>query len=242
MSSAVSPAPTRSARRPFRDSKMRPGEGEREAGDGRRARPERRLGADALAALEGVHEEAVRDGAQRPGRRRDAVRLADLPEDLRLAEDHRVEARGDAEEVPDRRVAVPRERRLAQEHVVHAVEAREVARERVEVVLAVRHAVDLRAVARRDDRALGEDALVEEPLERLARLLRREGESLSQIERRAAVVPADEDEVHERKTCSLETNMLTAVYDRSTSTKPAIEKRAVETRGAPRRARTRTKR
>lgn len=170
------------------------------------------------------------------------MRLADLPEDLRLAEDHRVEARGDAEEMAHGRVAVARERRLAQEHVVDAVEAREEARERVEVVLAVRHAVDLRPVARRDDRALGEDVLLEEALQRLARLLRREGESLSQVEGRAAVIPADEDEVHARNTCSLETNMLTAVYDRSTSAKPAIDSRAVDTPGAPRRALRRTKR
>ena len=76
-----------------------PREQERETRDGRRLLAERRLGTDALAALQRAHEETVRHGADRARRPREAVRLADLPEDLRLAEDHRVEARGDAEEV-----------------------------------------------------------------------------------------------------------------------------------------------
>ena len=143
------------------------------------------------------HEEPVRHGAGRARLGREAVRLADLPEDLRLAEDHRVEARGDAEEVPHRRVAAAREGRLPEERVVHAVEAREEPRERVEAVLAVRQAVDLGAVARGDDRALGQDVLREEPARSASRAFSGvKASPLSQVERRRPVVPADEDEVH----------------------------------------------
>src|SRR5262249_28987741 len=125
---------------------------------------------------------------------------ADLAEDLRLTEDHRVETRRDAEEMTHGRVPASRQRRLPEEAAVHAMEPREESRERIEIVLALGDAVDLGAVARRDDRRLREDPLLVERAQRLARLLGREREPLPQVEGRAAVVPADEDEVHERKT------------------------------------------
>ena len=188
-------------------------EGEGDAGNRDGARPERRLGPDPLAALERRLEEPARDGAGRPRLGGAAVGLADLPQDLRLAEDHRVEAGGDAEEVAHGRLAAPGERLLAEDGGVDGVEAREEGREGLEAVGHVADAVDLGPVARRDDGPFGQDVLAEEPLQRFARRLGREGEPRPQVEVRPLVVPADEDDLgrHQVNEWTFEKKRLTAV-------------------------------
>ena len=96
-----------------------------------------------------------------------------------------------------RTVASPRpvEGLLAQDGAVDGVETREEAREGLEAVGELADAVDLGPVAGRDDGPLGQDPLAEEPLERLARRLGREGEPRPQVEVRSLVVPADEDDL-----------------------------------------------
>ncbi len=190
-----------------------PDERKGDPGDGDRTRPERRLGPDPLATLERRLEEPPRDGTRSARLGRATVRLADLPEDLRLAEDHRIESGGDAEEVPDRRLATPGERLLAQDARVDGVEARKEAGKGLEAVGHVADSVDLGAVARRDDGPFGQDVLTEEPLERLARRLRREGEPRPEVEVRPLVVPADENDLgrHQVKEWIFEKKRLTAV-------------------------------
>src|SRR5207248_1965003 len=57
--------------------------------------------ARALAGGEGVLKEGMNERAAGPGVLRALERLLHLRQDLRLADDHRVEAGSDAEEVPD---------------------------------------------------------------------------------------------------------------------------------------------
>ncbi len=75
------------------------GQVEGHRGDGRRARADVGARAHALADLEGLAEEAVEDGAGGALLGGEVPRAQHLPLDLALADDHRVEARGDAEEL-----------------------------------------------------------------------------------------------------------------------------------------------
>jgi len=111
------------------------------------------------------------------------VGLAHLPEDLRLAQDHRVEPRGHAEEVPHGHVAASRQHRRAERRVVHVVEARQEARECRDAVLVLGEAVDLRAVARGDDRPLREIRSLKSPSSAWSARSGVEGESLAKVER-----------------------------------------------------------
>ena len=98
-SAMVSPAPTISA---VRFSKLgEHGLGHRHGGGGDRhgVGADLRLGAHALGDREGRLEQAVQHRAGRAGVLRGAVGVLELAEDLRLAEHHRVEARGHRERV-----------------------------------------------------------------------------------------------------------------------------------------------
>ena len=57
--------------------------------------------AHTLGDAQRVMDELVQDAAGRPGLDRERVGVAHLPENLRLADDHRVERGGDAEDVAD---------------------------------------------------------------------------------------------------------------------------------------------
>ena len=76
-----------------------PGELDGGGGNGDAALADPRLGAHALAGRERAAEEAVEDRAGRALDQRQLVGALDLALDLGLAEDHRVEAGGDVEEV-----------------------------------------------------------------------------------------------------------------------------------------------
>ena len=84
--------------------------GERDRGrrDRQRRAADRGLGADALADLDRVAEDPGERLTRRALRLGLLPRAADLAEDLALAEDHRVEPGGDAEEVAHRAVVVVR--------------------------------------------------------------------------------------------------------------------------------------
>ena len=81
---------------------------DRRSGDGLRHLGQLRFGADALAGVEGLLEEAVQDRARRIRPQRCLVREAHLAEDLRLARHERVEPCGDTEEVLDCLASLPR--------------------------------------------------------------------------------------------------------------------------------------
>src|SRR5262249_12276125 len=71
---------------------------DRDARDADRAGAELRLGTNALRDGERAADAAREMASKRTGLDRGVVRVFDLAEDLRLAEDHRVEARRDAED------------------------------------------------------------------------------------------------------------------------------------------------
>ena len=123
--------------------------------------------------------------------------LADLAEDLALADDHRVEPGGDAEQVRHRRVVVVRVQLLA-EHL--GIDAGLLGEEVADVVDAVVEpggpGVDLGAVARREQHDLGQVLPTLEVVERLGQPVAGHGHPLEQIDRSRAVIQSDDDERH----------------------------------------------
>ena len=100
VSSAVSPAPTTRTRALLEVAERPLRQLDRDLRHRERALGERGLGARALAGGQGAAEEPVE---HRPGRvldQRQLVGALDLALDLGLADDHRLEAGGDPEEMP----------------------------------------------------------------------------------------------------------------------------------------------
>jgi hypothetical protein len=161
------------------------------AADAHRAGPERGLGAHALRDGERARHAAPEQVAERPRLDGEVVRLLHLAEDLRLAEDHALEARRDPEDVADgllavalvevaRELLVARERRVIAQHLAHRVEG------------GLRHRLtrareDLDAVARGEEEGLGDLAARAEPREQHGQRLARGGEALAHLDGRGAV-------------------------------------------------------
>ncbi len=152
-----------------------------------------RLGAHPLRDREGASETTVQQRAHATRRLARAVRALDLPEDLRLADDHRVEARRDAERVLNRL----RPPALVQELVDHVGlgALRQIRAERArrgdDVV---GRTVQLHAVARAQHHRLSELRLREYAPDLLGDRFRRNGQTLAHVERRGVVgEPDDED-------------------------------------------------
>jgi hypothetical protein len=127
------------------------------------------------------------------------VRLFDLRENLRLADDHAVEARGDAVEVSNRLALVERDDLPFNALGGDAV----VAQQGVDEVVGFRGldgtgagGVELDAVARRQERELGRGEAFAPASERVARLLAAESELLAEIDAGGAMGAADHAEVH----------------------------------------------
>ena len=96
------PAPITTTRRPLRSPSVSCASCDRDRADRHGAAADRGLGAHALAGRERLAEEAVHERAGRVLHQRELVRALHLPLDLGLADDHRVEAGGDAEQVARR--------------------------------------------------------------------------------------------------------------------------------------------
>jgi hypothetical protein len=178
------PAPTRTIDRPFRSPKIF------STSSTARAAADVGLAADPLRGREGAVAQARHERARGLGAAGDAVGLLHLAEDLLLAEHHRVEARGDAEEVTDgvgAAALVQVRRRLA------GAIGEEPSRGLVRPL--ARH-VDLDPVAGRDDHRLGDARLALQPDDRVAQRVAREGHLLADRDRRALVREPDEDQVH----------------------------------------------
>ena len=163
-------------------------EGDRGEAHGHRARAEARLGPHALAHGEGRVEQPVQDGPGRLRFGRDRVRVLHLAEDLRLADDERVEARGDAEEMP-RGVEVVQvvdvRDHIAGRHVVElAEELHEVVARRGGLVA---RDVDLGPVARRQHRRLARRPAGRQCAERLGHTPGLKVDPLTQVDRRRAM-------------------------------------------------------
>ena len=115
------------------------------------------LGVRALADAQGLLEQHVQGRADGAGLLAQPQRLAGLAEDLALAEDHRVEAGGDVEQVRDGAVVVVHVE--VAEHVLGRLAGAlaEHPRDRLDAAVeAVDVGVDLGAVAGREHRRLGD--------------------------------------------------------------------------------------
>ena len=157
------------------------------------------LRAHPLARLDGVAEQSreLRRGALAHG---GLPGLADLAEDLALADDHRVEAGGDGEQVRDGRVVVIGVEQVGE---IFGRGARVRGEERADVTdrgVEVRAArVDLDAIAGGEHHDLEQVLACAEVVEHLRKLLLRHRHPLEQVDRRRAVVEADHDQRHEFK-------------------------------------------
>ena len=153
-------------------------------------------------------EHPMHHGARRAGLLREAERLAHLAEDLALPERHRVETRGDPEEVPRHLLSLAGEARARHLGDVEPAPAGHQVGQTLERPVVVRDAVDLGAVARGDDDALAHHSLAAHAVERLAHLVGGQGDSLAHrpARLRAAEAPAEEQEPrlagHHRKLCA----------------------------------------
>ena len=128
-------------------------------------------------------------GAQRAGLLRLRRGLLHLTEDLRLADHHRIQRSGDAEEMP-RGVLVE------SADGVRSRDGTQVAENVLGRPLPVGDREDLEPVAGRDEQRLADAGQLAQLLEPLGDLLRRDGELLAHRDRRVLVREADADERH----------------------------------------------
>ena len=172
-----------------------PRELHRGVGDGDRAVGQPGLRADPLGHRERLREELVEHRTDRLELAGVPVGVLHLPEDLRLPEDHRIEAAGDAEQVTNRlfaEVVVEVARQLGDRHAVVGGEE----------LLYVLHALvslagkdaHLDPVAGGEDDPFGDAGALPEPPEGMAHGVRREREALPDLHRRGPVVQADDDD------------------------------------------------
>ena len=154
------------------------------------------FGADPLADGERGVEEAMGHGAGKVQVARQRVGALHLAENLRLADDQRVEAAGDAKEVARRIVAAVDVEMLGEPAGLDAVILAEEARDGVGRRLAVAEAVDLRAVAGRQDDGLGADRARRERRQRRRQPAAAEVHRLAQLHRRRPVADPDSQQAH----------------------------------------------
>jgi len=159
-------------------------------GDGHWAGAEFSFRADTLAGFEGTLEEAIENGAGSAVFVRDAIGFADLAEDFGFAEEERVEAGGNAEEMADGGAIV-----MMIEDAVEGVGANgmEFAEEGREAGSALvrgfgRDAVDFAAIAGGEDQGFFEEAAGAELVGGAASLLGGEGDALAELEGGGAVI------------------------------------------------------
>ncbi len=197
VSSLVSPAPTMSTVWSLKRAEHLQGQLDGRRAHAHRALADGRLGAHALADLERVPEQAVEDDTGAATLAGELIGSLHLRHDLRLADHHGVEARGDAEQVGDGAVArVAVEARL-QLGVGDAGVARQggdagvARRQRV-----VRVGVQLGAVAGAERDGLAGHAALEQLLGHAQGALLVQRETLAQLERGGLVRDAGDDDEH----------------------------------------------
>ena len=159
---------------------------------------ESRLGSHALADGERAVEQAVgqRAGVLEGARRREGV--LHLPQDLRLADHHRVQAGRHAEGVADGLgVEVRVEDRLDGGEVETAVAAEVAEGHRARLAGRVGHAVDFHTIARREHDHFRQHAVTLDVAQELAELVLLDGELLAQRDGRVLVAHAGDEERHQ---------------------------------------------
>ena len=136
---------------------------------------------------EGLAEQAVEDLAEGAHALGGPHRLLHLPKDLRLAQDHGIEARGHAEGVP-RGGLVGVAVEVRRDGYARLHRARE--EPPLDGMRVVGAEIDLGAVAGRHQDRLGDPGLARQVGERLPLAIRREGELLADLQRSGAMVDA----------------------------------------------------
>ena len=172
-------------------------ERDRRVADRYRALAEPGLGAHALAGAEGPVEQPVEEDAGVLLLRGDRERVLDLAEYLRLAHDERVEAGRHAEQMAGDvgvRAGVQVGRDLGLRHVVEP--AHEGGEGRARALRIVADDVDLRPVARRQDDDLAQSGKLGQLGQRMRDAAPREVDPFAQIDRRAVMACAEQEQVH----------------------------------------------
>ena len=177
---------------PFEAREHAPREPDSRGGDRDRVRADRGLRPHPLGHREGGLEQPVQQRAGRACLLRGAVRVLELAEDLRLAEDQRVEPGGDGERVAHR---------VRSLDAVQASGERPVAAGFGDQPVCERFrpdadAVELGAVTGGDDQRLGEPGQGAERRERARQPLGVEHDAFTHLDRRGAVVQAEDEERH----------------------------------------------
>src|SRR5215831_18797867 len=167
-------------------------------GNRHRACAEFRFVADSLADLQCALKHAIENRAGRAGFMGQAVGFSNLAENLRLAEDHGVKARGHAKQVANGMAVVAVVERRAQVFRLYGVEPAEVVGQHGGgLARTLRwHAINLAAIAGGEHQRLVKYALGPQFRDRLARLIRRERHTLSDLDWSRAVVQSDQHNFH----------------------------------------------
>ncbi len=147
----------------------------------------------------------VKHQAEPAGVARELLGFFHLPEDLRLAQHHRVEAAGDAERVPHG-IHVRQHVRVAVQFVEVQLSfgGDELAQRLLRDIGLFDGAIKLGPVARGDDRGLADPAAgrsaqaIAQATDRCAHFVGQEGDSLTHCERRSGVVEPEGKELHRR--------------------------------------------
>jgi len=163
--------------------------------DRNRACADARVGAHALGHGERLLQQALHRRAQAARVARRAVCILDLPQDLRFPEHERIEPRGDAEQVPDRRIV-----RVQVKELIDSLFGQTVlcGQPLSGDAFCARVDVDVQfgAVAGRQDQGLVHSGLAGQIRQCLRRRFRRESYLLAQCERRVQMVESEGDEGH----------------------------------------------
>ena len=211
------PAPITSTRAPSSVAELLGRDRDRGRRDRHRMPADAGLGADALARLDRVPEQLRQELRRAALAHRGLPRVADLTEDLALADDHRVETGRDREEVGDRGFVVVGVEVVGEVVGVGAGVCREELGDVADRGVEVRAArVDLGAVARREHHDFEQVLTRGQVVQHLGQRDLRDRHPLEQLDRNGAVVQADDDERHVLKS-SFASSMRPA---RTSSTMP----------------------
>ena len=153
------------------------------------------LAAHALGDGKGAAEKLIELSANRADRARGRVGFFYLAENLRFADDHRIQARGHAEEMPDRVFLA----KFVQVGIqFFRLQMKMVVQKSAQIGVAVGGVRDdLDAVAGRDDHALFDAGVGRQLAAGIGQARFRDRQPLADFERRALVIHANELESHE---------------------------------------------
>src|SRR5690606_3562444 len=172
---------------------------DRDGRDARRPSCDFGFAAYPFGALDRERHASIEHGADRPALLGLRVGGLHLAEDLRLADHHRLEAGGDAKNVP-RGVGLRSREDVALERArVDRLQTRELHERRRRWNLPRGHPVDFHAVARRHEHHLVQPGVTTQLLQHASEVVRADGEALAQLHGRTFVIETESDELrHER--------------------------------------------